>query len=145
MSTPDFAKFMDQDPVGDQKVLLDRFVEEYIKDFDAVAAAGRLGFNFAFATEYAKTFMTTPYVRRQIIEKKLIPAEEDEEQKIRRHKTMIESTLIEVMNTGDAKSRAIAASKLATIHGLDKTPSKAGDALQQLADSFANIATKLPD
>lgn len=49
-----------------ERELRDRFVIEYLVDFDAYAAAIRIGFSASFASGYAQNFMDEPYVRQRI-------------------------------------------------------------------------------
>jgi len=44
----------------------DAFVREYLKDYNAVAAALRMGFSGTYAHDYAKKLMFEPYVQQQI-------------------------------------------------------------------------------
>lgn len=57
---------MQQELSPAERVLRDRFVEQYLIDYDAWAAAVRCGFLRSVAMEYAQHFMTEPYVRQQI-------------------------------------------------------------------------------
>ena len=50
-------RLMEPEPFGQEKALRDLFVQEYIKDFDPFQACLRVGFQAAFAVEYAKKFM----------------------------------------------------------------------------------------
>lgn len=61
-----------------------RFVEEYLTDYDAIAAAIRLGYQEAFAQQYAKQFLLEPYTLRLLKEKEAefgILTEEDQHRK----------------------------------------------------------------
>lgn len=49
-----------------EQALRNKFVDEYLVDYDAIAAAMRVGFMKAFAVEYAKRFMDEAYVRNRI-------------------------------------------------------------------------------
>ena len=49
-----------------EKLLRDAFAEEYIKDFDRINAALRMGFDFAFADDFSLKFMQEGYVHRKI-------------------------------------------------------------------------------
>ena len=51
-----------------EKELRDRFVSEYILDFDAYAAAMRIGFGPSFAPTYAEKFLAEPYVQKRLVE-----------------------------------------------------------------------------
>ena len=60
MSTIDPTLFFEPAPTGSEKLLYDQFIAEYIKDFNALEAAIRVGFSPSFAMEYAKVFVTKP-------------------------------------------------------------------------------------
>lgn len=67
-----------------ERSLRQRFVEEYLTDYDAFAAAIRLGYQEAFAQQYAKQFLTEPYTLKLIKEKEAefgILTEEDQHRK----------------------------------------------------------------
>lgn len=67
-----------------ERALRQRFVEEYLADYDAFAAAIRLGYQEAFAQQYAKQFLTEPYTLKLIKEKEAefgILTEEDQHRK----------------------------------------------------------------
>lgn len=67
-----------------EKALRQRFVAEYLADYDAFAAAIRLGYQEAFAQQYAKQFLTEPYTLKLIKEKEAefgILTEEDQHRK----------------------------------------------------------------
>ena len=67
-----------------ERALRQRFVEEYLTDYDAVGAAIRLGYQEAFAQQYAKQFLTEPYTLKLIKEKEAefgLLTEEDQHRK----------------------------------------------------------------
>lgn len=67
-----------------ERVLRQRFVEEYLADYDAFAAAIRIGYQEAFAQQYAKQFLTEPYTLKLIKEREAefgILTEEDQHRK----------------------------------------------------------------
>lgn len=67
-----------------ERSLRQRFVEEYLADYDAVGAAIRLGYQEAFAQQYAKQFLAEPYTLKLIKEKEAefgILTEEDQHRK----------------------------------------------------------------
>lgn len=49
-----------------ERKLRQRFVTEYVVDFDELSAVIRMGYQAAFAAQYAKQFMGEAYVLRQI-------------------------------------------------------------------------------
>ena len=75
-------RLMEPEPSGQEKALRDLFVQEYIKDFDPFQACLRVGFQAAFAVEYAKKFMGEAYVQRRITElQRATPENEDAQAK----------------------------------------------------------------
>lgn len=67
-----------------EKALRQRFVAEYLADYDSVGAAIRLGYQEAFAQQYAKQFLTEPYTLKLIREKEAefgILTEDDQHRK----------------------------------------------------------------
>lgn len=67
-----------------EKALRQRFVAEYLADYDAFGAAIRLGYQEAFAQQYAKQFLTEPYTLKLIKEREAefgILTEEDQHRK----------------------------------------------------------------
>lgn len=100
-----------------EKQLRDLFVNEYLVDYDGVAAAQRCGFQISFAKDYAIRFLNESYVRKKI--KELEHSEADVE--AYNKKRVIAVLVRESQNpytTGSA--RVAAASKLAAIYGMDK-------------------------
>ncbi len=67
-----------------ERALRQRFVEQYLVDYDAYSAAIRLGYQEAFAQQYAKQFMSEPYTLNRIAEREAemgILTEEDQHRK----------------------------------------------------------------
>lgn len=67
-----------------EKALRQRFVAEYLADYDSVGAAIRLGYQEAFAQQYAKQFLAEPYTLKLIKEKEAefgILTEDDQHRK----------------------------------------------------------------
>ncbi len=54
----------------EEKVLRNKFVDEYLVDFNELRAALRCGFNIRWAEEYAHRFMQEPYVLCRINERR---------------------------------------------------------------------------
>lgn len=52
-----------------ERAVRQRFVAEYLEDYDEVGAALRLGYSAAFAEQYAKQFLSEPYTRKILKEK----------------------------------------------------------------------------
>lgn len=101
-----------------ERALRDRFVGEYLVDYDALGAALRIGYSEAFARQYSQSFMLEPYVRARITqqEEKLGIATEEE-----KHRRKIVAGLYRI--AGGAKSAASAQvaaySQLAKITGIE--------------------------
>ena len=107
-----------------ERELRDRFIEEYLKDYDQTTAAIRIGFPMSFARTYAERFMTEPYVRQKISEREaaqLDPSEEKNEFEIDRRR--IRAALLREANyngPGSSHSARVSAlAKLASIRDMD--------------------------
>lgn len=102
-----------------EKQLLDKFVTEYMHDYDVVNAAVRCGFQKAFAKDYGTQFINEPYVLQQIKEREraLIA---DEKVQAEDDRLLVLSVLRQATKVGPYASRVAAAAKIATILGLDK-------------------------
>lgn len=102
-----------------EKALRDYFVREYLVDYDAIAAAMRIGYNRGIAREYAVRLMDEPYVARQIAKMEGAPAEEDSETLKKR----IMAGLIREANykgVGSSQAARVAAlGKLAQLNGME--------------------------
>ncbi len=133
--------FKEHVPGQDSQIALrERFVLEYVKDFDAVRACLRSGFEWAFAVEYAKRFMREPYVIARISElrRSSVLNADDEEQQDR---NLIKSVLREAAQNGPFATRVAAAGRLAAIYGMDR-PSTEGDGASLLVDAMREFASK---
>lgn len=113
---------MAQELSASEKQLRDRFVEEYVFDFDRIAAAIRIGFLPSFALEWSQKLLDEPYVRNKI--KELIKANaEDEEKENEQTKRRIRAQLLREANYRGAGSshaaRVGALSKLSSLYGMD--------------------------
>lgn len=115
---------MAQPPMSEQEIgLRNLFVNEYLIDYDSVAAAMRCGFQSSFAEDYARKFMGEPYVQQRLKnyrlaepESKETKATEDEFNK-RRIMTGLMREAHNGSNSGAA--RVAAFSKLSSIYGMD--------------------------
>ncbi len=101
-----------------ERELRKRFVDEYLTDYDAVGAAIRLGYQEAFAQQYAKKFLTEPYTLRLVKEREAefgVKTEED------LHRKKIVAGLYREAyarhNSGSARVAAL--SQLAKITGIE--------------------------
>jgi len=129
-------------PSQKQIAVWDLFIAEYVKDYNGVQAAIRIGFNETYAQEYAKVFLTTPYVAKKVADYKTEVGAAIDNDKL---KQMIEQKYIEIMNCGDPKAAAAAAKQLSQMRGIDGAPDKAGDQLKALVDAFKEVAVSTPD
>lgn len=94
------------------------FVKEYLKDFDRVAAAMRLGFLKQFAEKYSKEFMAEPYVQ-YLISSISLKEPDDIEAQEEADRQLVLKTLRETAQNGPPSSRVTAAGRLAAILGMD--------------------------
>ena len=102
-----------------EQALRDLFVSEYLVDYDAVLACMRIGFNKSHATQNSIKFLDESYVQRKIKEL-TYKSPEDEENEEEKDKRLVLAVLREASQNGPFSSRVAAASKLASILGLDK-------------------------
>lgn len=95
-----------------------RFVAEYVIDHDGRLAALRIGFNANFAVDYAKKFLSEPYVQ-QLIKAHLYAVENDPEFNKKR---VMAALFKEANNHGPGSShsaRVSALAKLTSVLGMD--------------------------
>lgn len=130
-------------PTPTEKALWDRFVAEYVKDYDAFKACLRIGFLESFAQEYARTFLAKGYIQRAIANHKNNPTQPADQ--LESDRALIMATLREACHHGPYQSRALAAKTLGGMHGIDKAPDRSGEQLEKLVDAFTNMAKVLPD
>lgn len=124
------ADAMVQDLSDKEKGLRNKFVDEYLIDFDQTAAAIRIGFSASFAQTYAEKFMTEPYVRKRITDMQ-IALTEDEKIEAELDRRRIRAGLMrEAHYRGPGSSHAARVSalgKLATIRDMDAPIKVKGD------------------
>lgn len=112
------ARVMESGMSPGEKALRDKFINEYLVDFDEYRAALRVGFLPSVAATYCKQFMNEGYVQREIArlqrEQQLDPKEQQE-----RDRELTLSTLRQAMQNGPYASRVQAAAKFSAILGLD--------------------------
>lgn len=101
-----------------ERKLRDRFVEEYLVDYDAFGAAIRIGYSEAFAQQYAKQFLTEPYTLNRIKEREGALGLNKEEDK---HRLKIVAGLYREANNrfNSGAARVAAYSQLAKIVGIE--------------------------
>lgn len=101
-----------------ERALRQRFVEEYLVDYDPFAAALRLGYTDQFAELYSRQFMLEPYVRKRISEREAEIGIETEEEK---HRKRIVAGLYREAHSrfNSGAARVAALSQLAKIIGIE--------------------------
>ena len=113
---------MAQDLSPKEKELRDKFVTEYLMDYDQTGAAIRIGFSASFAQTYAEKFMTEPYVRKKIADMQNALAEDDKLE-VELDRRRIRAALMREAHYRGAGSshaaRVSALSKLAQIRDMD--------------------------
>lgn len=111
----------------------ERFVEQYLVDYDAYSAAIRLGYQEAFARQYAKQFMAEPYTLNRIAEREAemgILTEEDQHRK-----KIVAGLYREAYNRSNSGSARVAAlAQLAKIIGIE-APAKTQQEVRVTTDS----------
>lgn len=132
-----------------EKELRDRFVTQYLIDYNAWAACVRVGFIKSVALTYASELMEDPYVRREISkreqERSVVTA--DEGAKAKMHSQLESWYLREAnyMGAGASHSARIAAlNSLSKIHKLLDTEGDTSARDESLIKAFRDMATKLP-
>lgn len=103
------------------------FVAEYLVDYDQVAAAIRCGFMSSIAEDYARKFMSEPYVQQELKKAQLhepeTDADKDNEDTINKRRIMM-GLMREAHNKFNSGAARVAAlGRLALIYGMD-APSK---------------------
>lgn len=136
------SRLMEPELSPQEKALRDAFVLEYVKDFDPYSACLRVGFQSAFAIEYAKKFMGESYVQQRISELQRVTPENEEAQ-AKEDKALVLSVLRQAAQNGPYASRVAAAAKLASILGLDR-PDGGEEGEQALIDAFRDFAARAP-
>ena len=106
-----------------ERALRDLFVQEYLVDYDPVAAALRCGFLGSFAGDYAKKFMDEPYVQQKLRDLQLdVPgntADAETEEKTHRRKIVM-ALMREAHNKfSSGAARVAALSRLSSIYGME--------------------------
>lgn len=130
-------------PTPTEKALWDKFVAEYVKDYDAFKACLRLGFLESFAQEYARIFMSKGYIQRAITAHKNNPVPIPDQ--LEADRALMLATLREACHHGPYQSRVLAVDRLGAMHGINKSPDRSGEQLEKLVDAFATMAKVLPD
>ncbi len=104
-----------------EKALRDLFVNEFLVDYDEIKAAQRVGFQKAFAEDYAKKFMAESYVQKRIKQLEHSIKADDKSMEEYDRQTVLAVLRKEAQNPfGTPAARVQAAAKLASIRGMDK-------------------------
>lgn len=105
-----------------EKALRDRFVTEYLVDYDAWAAAVRIGFLSTVAVQYAQMLLQEAYVQQEI-RRLTIGESKDEKAAIKERRRQVEAGLLrEAHRMGPGSShmgRVQALKALAKIHDME--------------------------
>lgn len=103
---------------ADEIAIRNKFVDEYLKDYDPFAAALRCGFCSELATTYAKDFMNDNYVTWRISKltfDKPITQDDDDELDVLERK-VLEGFKREAFNTGAGSSQVARVAALKALH-----------------------------
>lgn len=134
-------EFFQQKLSKSEKTIRDKFVEEYVKDFDAIKACLRMGYLMSYAQEFSVVFENDPYVQQQIAVAQKKGDDPDADKKL------ILATLRQVAAHGPYNTRVAAASQLARLIGLFDKQEESGDqdvvnAITMFAQSVAESELK---
>ena len=115
-----------------EKATRKKFVEEYLKDYDAMKACMRIGYTALFAPDMARRFMIEPYTLRLIseVEGGSDDGEFDEEKEKRR---IYKALWREANNMGinsSQSARVAALAKLTAVLGMD-APSRSRISIEE--------------
>ena len=101
-----------------EKKIRDRFVAEYVKDYNRIDAAIRIGYSLSFAEQYSTRFMTEPYVLQKIasLEQELGQDTDD----VRHRRTVVAGLYrIATSRYASASAQVAAYAQIAKIQGLE--------------------------
>lgn len=106
----------------EERSLRRKFVKEYLRDYNAMLAVARIGFESAFVETYAAKFMSEPYTLSLILEteRKSKSTEQLSEQRVEDSNLAL-ATLRDVAVNGTPSARVRAATQLALLY--DVAPS----------------------
>lgn len=99
-----------------EKMIRDKFVEEFMHDYIPKLAALRCGFAEGFAEDYARKFMLEPYVQQQIKARELGEGITTDDE---RDRATVKQALRREMIIGSPSSRVSAAIALGKYAGLE--------------------------
>ncbi|HWV45502.1 MAG TPA: terminase small subunit [Nitrospira sp.] len=98
-----------------ERVLRDKFIVEYLKDYDAFGASLRAGFMSTMAIEYAKRFLEEPYVQSEIARLERAAAEDPKAEEEQRKRFILASLTREANYRGPGSSHAARVAALAKL------------------------------
>lgn len=103
-----------------ERALRDLFVQEYLVDYDQFAAALRCGYSDAYAREQSVKLMNEAYVRQRIKDQEVLPAEDDNPEKMKNYVVVGLRREANYRGAGASPSARVAAlAKISSIYGLD--------------------------
>ena len=130
-----------------EKALRDFFVEQYLIDYDAWAAAIRIGFTKSIASQYAAELMQCSYVRQKISAAELADITDPDAATAREQKQIKAGLLREAHYHGPGSShgaRVAALSKLAALTKMEGSDEQPQDKELALIEAFKTFAQKVP-
>lgn len=129
-----------------EKDLRDRFVTQYLIDYDAWAACLRVGFLKNVAMTYAQELLEDPYVRREItrLQAEPINLEQQKASKQARLEAMYWEQATYRGVGASHSARVSALNSLSKIHKLIDTEGETAARDDQLIQAFREMATKVP-
>jgi hypothetical protein len=101
-----------------EKALRDKFVTEYLVDYDAWAACIRVGFLKTVAIEYAQHFMQEPYVQQEIARKQQAEAGDPKTQEAVERRLVKQWLIQEARYKGPGASHAARVAALGQLKNL---------------------------
>lgn len=102
-----------------EMALRDRFVVEYLKDYDNIRACLRLGYTLAYAKEYGVRFMNESYVQSKLVEIETKPDELNREIERKRIRAGLWREANSFGLGSSHSARVVALAKLSAFEGMD--------------------------
>ncbi len=148
---PDSARFWDplvmQSPLSpEEKVLRERFVDEYLRDHDPFAATVRVGYLSSVAADYARLLLMDHYVQKLLADRRTA-APKNTEEFLNSQKKRLESLCWELAEDKSANhsGRVAAAGLLVKVYKMgdgddDLTESAKAERKAQMFREFAQKA-----
>lgn len=119
-----FSQNLVPEPSESLKKVYRSFVEQYLRDYDAVAACSRMGYAERFAEVNAATFMKAPYVAKLIKDMEEDTAEDDDAEAEKQSRIIKAGLMREANYFGPGSShsgRVAALAQLSKIHGMEQS------------------------